>query len=197
MKLKHYGIEIEIEQDTDAQSPSENQDNGLFLVANHRQFFVQEPGEKSRQIDFDELLERFKKTHWIFPLEAYIHSGVRLSFGSEGNFPDRRWDVSQLGFVFVSKKEWRLSKKAKAAAGALINEWNQYLEGDVWGYIVDRQGEHESCWGFYGQDYCISEAKSIAEHIYKRKLKARLERVKAFILNRVPLTIRAAELETA
>ena len=121
---------------------------------------------------------------------------MHLSFGREGNYPDRRWDVSQVGFVFVAKKEWRLSKKAKQGAKSKIDEWNQYLSGDVWGYVVELpaaidvvtysggpDGPHkhvhrtseESCWGFYGLEYCKEEARGIAEHYSKKFDKIELE----------------------
>jgi hypothetical protein len=88
---------------------------------------------------------------------------VVLALSQEGNFPDRRWDVSQLGFVFISKKHWRLSKSARKGALATIEEWNMYLSGDVWGYVIedDEGNELESCWGFYGREYCENEAKSV------------------------------------
>jgi len=168
--LTHKGVTIEIHQDQDAQSPYEWGDEGLFLVANHRDFYVPEPGEIRVTNDASELVERWKETHWIFRLEAYIHSGVVLALSREGNFPDRQWDVSQLGFVFASKKEWLLPKSARKAALSLISGWNMYLAGDVWGYVVDPDGiNEESCWGFYGFDYCVEEAKSVAEHVAKKK----------------------------
>lgn len=168
--LIHEGVTIEIHQDTDAQSPSEWGDTSLFLVANHRDCYIPEPGEKRITDDASELVERWKATHWIFPLEAYIHSGVVLALSGEGNFPDRQWDVSQLGFVFCDKKEWRLRKSARKAALSHVETWNQYLSGDVWGYVVDPDGLNEdSCWGFYGFDYCVEEAKSIAEQAAKAK----------------------------
>jgi len=165
----HKGITIEIHHDDDAQSPSEWGDKGLFLVANHRDCYIPEPGEKRITNDARELVDSWKDTHWIFPLEAYIHSGVVLALSGEGNFPDRQWDVSQLGFVFAAKKEWRFRKSARKAALSLVKEWNLYLSGDVWGFVVDPDGENDSCWGFYGFDYCVEEAKSIAEHVIERK----------------------------
>ena len=166
---------VRIEYDTNPQSPSEWGDDGLFIVANHRDFYVPEPGQKRVPSDPDEVVENWKKTHWIFPLEAYIHSGVHLSFGQEGGYPDRRWDVSQLGFVFASKKEWRLSKKAREAAASKIAEWNRYLSGQIYGYVVetnakdedgeDVEGEHlDSRWGIDDLEYAKSEARGIAEH---------------------------------
>ena len=191
--ITYRGKQIEIIQDIDAQSPSEYADTGLFLVANHRQCYIPEPGEKHIPATFKELVDKYKKTHWIFPVEAYIHSGVHLSLSGQGNYPDRRWDVSQLGAVFVAKSEWRLSKKALTAAQALLTEWNQYFSGDVWGYKV---GE-DSCWGFHGQAYCIEQAKEIADYQIEKERKERIERVKTFIKNRVPLFVREQELSPA
>ena len=190
-KINYRGKVIEIHPDTDAEAPNQwdDGDTGLFLVANHRDFTVNPPGEKRCPSDPSELLERYKKTHWIFPLEAYIHSGVCLALSREGNFPDRQWDVSQLGFVFCSKEEWRLSAKARAAALSLIGTWNQYLSGDVWGYVAG----DDSCWGFYGHDDCVTEAKSVVDAQIAHELKAKIAKVKAWIRNRVPIVYRKFE----
>jgi hypothetical protein len=112
----------------------------------------------------------FKKYH-VFKLEAYIHSGVVLALSREGDFPDRRWDVSQLGAVLVSKEEARTKAKARTIALGLIETWNDYLSGNVYGYqIEDAEGnELESCWGFYG-DYdskggVLAEAKNVVDSL--------------------------------
>lgn len=171
----HCGVTVEIHQDINPESPSAHADTSLFLVAGHRDFYVPEPGEK-RVSDWETLVATYKDSHWIFRIEAYIHSGVRLAFSNEGTFPDRRWDVSQVGAIFASKKEWRLSKSARKASECLLNTWNQYLAGDVWGYIVDKDGLNEdSCWGFYGLEYCKASAREVAEHAAAEKERERLE----------------------
>lgn len=146
-------------------SPAEQGDDGLFLIAGHRDFYVP-PSPKQRNFDIQDEINQRSKTHWIFPLEAYIHSGVVLALSGEGNFPDRQWDVSQLGVVFAAKSEWRLSRKAREAALSLVKEWNQYLSGDVWGYVVeDENGTHlDSCWGFYGHAYAMEQGKAAQAH---------------------------------
>jgi hypothetical protein len=90
------------------------------------------------------------KDYWIFPLEACIHSGVCL-YLSGGCAIDRQWDVSQLGAVFVSKKEARLSKSARELALSLIKTWNLYLSGQVYSFsVTDPDGEDvDSCGGFF------------------------------------------------
>jgi hypothetical protein len=160
-------MKYRIELDSDPQSPSDYADTSLFLVANHRQCYIPEPGEKRIPETAEELVRKYRKTHWIFALEAYIHSGVRLALVTDNApFPDRRWDVSQLGYVFAAKAEWRLCKSARKAARDKVAEWNQYLSGDVWGYIIeDETGEQvDSCWGFYGREYCEQETKAALKH---------------------------------
>lgn len=158
-------MKIRIEQDTDAQSPDEYDDCSVKLIANHRDFFVP-PERNRRNFSVQDEIDAMRKTHHVFLLEAYIHSGVRLALSGEGNFPDRQWDVSTLGAVFCLKKEWRTRQKAREAALAKVEEWNQYISGDVWGYIIeDDEGNHlDSCWGFYGHDFCEQEAKSALEY---------------------------------
>ena len=156
---------MHLSRDEDAQSPREDGDTALFLVANHRQFYVPPPGMKRCPEYAKEVVDMYKKTHWVFPLEAYIHSGVVLALGGEGNFPDRQWDVSQLGFVFVAKSEWRFNKKARKAAEALINSWNTYLSGDVWHWeILGEDGESlESCGGVYGEEEARKDATAASK----------------------------------
>jgi len=198
--LKYEGVTVQIFQDMDDEGPDKWGDDGLFLVAFHRDFCVERK-------DFDEDLCRsvmtdcldeydepwdyakeVKKKYHVFGLEAYIHGGVALSLAHEGNFPDRQWDVSQLGCVFVSKKEWRLRKSAKKAAEGHIKTWNEYLRGDVYGYVAeDADGESDSCWGFYGMEYVLEEAKGAAEWLAKDMRKRHENRKKAEIKNHVPL----------
>jgi len=218
------GLTIKIYQDEDARSPDEDGDDGLFLVGYHRDFFVDrkktrynketgrhetiDPGinqgfaqviaNNARYEDgsiCEEAREYIKKYH-IFGFEAYIHSGVRLALSYEGNFCDRQWDVSQLGLVFVSKKEWRLKKSARKAALGLIESWNDYLDGNVYGYVVEGpDGEHlDSCWGFSGDydKWALPEGRSMAEYHYKEILKKKAEKTKAYIKNHVPLEKREA-----
>jgi hypothetical protein len=82
-----------------------------------------------------------------------------LIIGSGRNFPDYNFDVSHVGAVFVSKKEWTDENKAYEAAQSLVETWNQYLSGDVYGIVRETydkkkiQVDQKSCWGFYGYEY--------------------------------------------
>ncbi len=109
--------------------------------------------------------DALKKYH-VFGLEAYIHSGVVLALSREGNFPDRQWDVSQLGAVFVAKSEWPTSAKARKMALSFIETWNEYLSGDVYGIVKETYNEAKEqldvdhCWGFYGHKYALEALKT-------------------------------------
>jgi len=156
--------------DTDPISPEEDQDNNLFLVAYHRDFDVRRDKVISKDLAVDifrdedtEEVKEFKKKYWCFGLEAYIHGGVSLAFSHCGNFPDRRWDVSQIGLVCVAKEEWKEEEKAEQAAKNHIEYWNQYLSGDV--YIAVKEtydNEKEQCdydcvCGYYGYENTVKE----------------------------------------
>ena len=104
------------------------------------------------------------------------------------------WDWGQVGFIYATKevilKEFskkRLSKKLlEKVEEILVNEvktYDQYLTGDVWGYIIeDDDGEHlESCWGFFGHDYCEQAAQEMVDYLEKQEKEraAKLLRVQA------------------
>jgi hypothetical protein len=193
-KVKNYSIKIY--QDENALSPKEfnenENDDSVFLTAFHREFWV-ESNFFSKE-DCQSIAETMKHTDYhVFGLEAYIHSGVTLSIRNEGNFPDRRWDVSYLGLVFVSKKETKSRKKAYSIAKSLIAEWNDYLSGNVYGFVIEKEGDHiDSCWGFYGdyETYCLIEARNELNAIIKQENKEHCDRLKNYIKSKVNLQYR-------
>lgn len=199
--VNYRGIEIEIIPDENCESPNEWGDDGVFLVGYHRRFWVERKDIISKDIAIDILrgeknwgTEQVTKKYWCFGLEAYIHSGVVLALSNCGDFCDRQWDVSQLGLVLVSKKESRLSKRAREYAEGLIETWNQYLSGDVYGYNIEQL--NESCWGYYGEDVCLQEAKSIVDWHLEEHRKKRIVILKELIKSKVPLEHRQKRLLT-
>jgi len=163
--IKYKGLTIEIKQDEGFdQSPDDDHDDGLFLIANHRDFTIKREGFADSE---DQLKETGKQYH-IFGLEAYIHSGVKLALSNTGNFPDRQWDVSQLGFVFVKKSEFRQKAEARKVAQGLIEVWNNYLEGNIWEYVVkNNDGEMlDGCGAYVGdpdKTGILEDAKAAAD----------------------------------
>ncbi len=184
-KFSHKGFDIKIIQDSDVEAP-EN-DDGLFIVTTRNRYFeVLHDGKDARTCMEDKEL---CKQYWIFPLNAYIHSGVSLSLSSGYPYNDQ-WDGGQIGFVFAAKSEWRYRTRelkkccsAQTAAAGHVQTWNQFLSGDVWGYDITQDDEDiDSCWGFYGLEYCKQEAITTVEYHVKRATKADQMEASAFAI---------------
>lgn len=139
----------------------------------------------------------------VLPVSAYIHGGISLSIGS----PTCRWDSGYIGFIVIEKQNVRESfnikritqkhkDRAIEIAKAELETYNQYLEGQVYSYIVyDDKGENiDSCGGYYGYDHeesgLLDEAKGIVDYEIEKKTKSKYERIKTFIKNNVPLNVR-------
>ena len=134
----------------------------------------------------------------------YDHSGIALSL-TNSHYPfNDQWDAGQLGFVLVDRdkalKEFnkkRLTKQLRQKIYEIIEgeveTYNQYLSGDVYGYVVSRDNEQiDSCWGYYGQDDCLNEAKSIVDYEAKKAIRKRCQKVKQWIRYKVPLIYRSS-----
>ena len=154
-------FELRIVQDEFPMSPDEWGDDCCFIIAK---------SERELWIRGEEDIEDYKDTHHIYPLFAYIHSGIALSLGREYPF-NCKWDSGQIGYVLISKTE--ISEPRKAAE-SLVEVWNSYLSGDVWGYEVIEKTEcqccnHiseeviESCYGFYSHETAENEGRMVLE----------------------------------
>lgn len=119
------------------------------------------------------LMKAIEKDYIILPLFLYDHSGITMRVGA---FCDP-WDSGQVGYIYVAKDTVRKEYSSRAVTASVrakaisclmseVETYADYLEGNVCGYVVeDEQGEHlDSCWGFYGLDYCREEAKASAEY---------------------------------
>lgn len=91
----------------------------------------------------------------VLPAYAYIHSGVALSL-SGFSCP---WDSGQFGFVVIRpsdvQKEWNGDlSKAENYAKAVFGQWDQYVRGDVFCFLVeDEEGDIiDSLCGIYFDD---------------------------------------------
>jgi hypothetical protein len=68
------------------------------------------------------------------------------------------------------------------------------LPTGVWGYVVEHEesGWEDSCWGFYGTEYCEEQARSTIDWHVEKLRKEHQEQVKTWVRNRVPLERRIA-----
>lgn len=193
--INYRGIDIEIIPDDDPQSPKDWDNTDCFLVYDHTSFYVKVEGFEPRDI-YEARKEGKTKLYdgyWVFPVDAYIHSGVALSLANEANFPDRRWDVSTTGFALVKRqKGWTWTEeKARKVARSIVNEWNDYLSGNIYGWSVSKTGN--SVWGYYGdpkESGCLDEAKHDVDYYISEQRKSHWEQLKTWIKNKVPLMYR-------
>ena len=170
--LKYESYTIEIVQDADAGNPREEFDNmGEILYVSNRYTL----GDRQATKEEIDKITRDKNELWL-PVYAYIHSGTRINT-TGFSCP---WDSGQCGIIHMSKKaavhEYGVKYATKSVcAKALkymcgeIETFDQYLNGDVHGYrVIDEHGEElDSCWGFYGYQYCQDEALESAKWHYE------------------------------
>lgn len=174
-------LTVRIEQDTDASNPRTEYDNFGTMVCFHRRYDLGDKHEWKTPQDFMES-EEYKTAAVILPLGLYDHSGITMYVGSQAHMCDPGgWDSGQVGWIYASKDAIRSNWSAKRITKAKLEQaekvlraevetYDQYLTGDVYGYIVeDENGEHlDSCWGFFGAEYAMQEGKDAAQYQLKQ-----------------------------
>lgn len=87
--ITHEGLTVKIYQDTDAESPASWGDDNLFLVHYHRDFWqknekvlCEDDLRDVYQGNVTDSVKKLRKEYHIFPVSAYIHSGVVLSLAN-------------------------------------------------------------------------------------------------------------------
>ena len=169
---------LRIEQDEDATSPRVDFDNLGHMVCFHNRYNLGDEQDEISDKDYngwEEMAAGIKSLYpgcLILPLYLYDHSGITIKTTPFGC----RWDSGQVGFIYMTRETMLaeapgnpkyVTKKvrdwAEECLKAEVSEYDQYLTGDVWGYIVeDDEGEDlESCWGFFGEEYCRTEGKAV------------------------------------
>jgi len=180
-KLKNNHI-LEIHQDNFPDSPNDWGLSDIFLVYNHRDFFV-------KRLDFDpeNIFDYLNNPYpcifdnfFFIPVYAYIHSGVSLSL-SRGH---DRWDTSMAGYAVISKdiRKDMTEQDAIDYASNLLEEWNNYLDGNVYYFKLLKAEECDKCHhvhleevdrcgGFYGSNiYKNGILESIPTELYTEEI---------------------------
>jgi len=195
---EYKGCTIEIHNDNSDNSPRE-WDNICEIHVAHRRYAFGDYNYNNLESITEAEKERKNNGDIILPLYMYDHSGITISLSP---FPCQ-WDSMRVGFVSISKdkmiKEFgkkiftkKLKVKAIELAKAEVKDLDMYLKGEVVGYIVKgKDGEEiDSCWGYYDENYCIEEAKSVIDYNLTDKKKKHFEYVKEMINNKVPFQYR-------
>jgi len=120
--------------------------------------------------------EKLRAEGNVIPIDAYVHGGIVLSLHEEGMRD--RWDTSPLvGCVFVSKHDANSLTRAKEVARGIIATWNQFLAGEVHGFVITKPSHCDKCghtssdeitatWGIYGDaEEAMNAAREAADEI--------------------------------
>jgi hypothetical protein len=161
---------------------------------NNKYPLYSEHGEKAIEISnkmIHSLVWKTLEKHYVMlPLYLYDHSGITMNTSGFSC----QWDSGQVGWFYASKKEikkefnWILltKKRIKKVIDILNSEvkaYDDYLTGNVYGYIVeDQMGNHiDSCWGFFGYDHAKSGLLEYSQNAADCHLeRERIECMKAY-----------------
>jgi hypothetical protein len=104
---------------------------------------------------------------------------------AESDAIEELWPRGQCGVIFIDSDKVAHEygddtpenrAKALECLKGEIDTYNQWLAGDIWGYEIERievckscecskNTFVDSCWGFYGLEYAIEEAKQSAKAV--------------------------------
>lgn len=175
--IEYKDYQINIYRDTDECSPRDNCDyTSHFWNNTYSHTF-----DRRRETQFGDILDDngrlskdFIKDHIFVKVYLYSHSGESVSTSSFGD----PWDSGLFGILAESKESVREESGAKRISPKLrkmiverltaeVNEFNQWLTGDVYGYTItpldDDEDVLDSCWGFYG-DYNNREESELMDN---------------------------------
>ncbi len=164
---------IRVFHDLDAANPLEDCEMGIILSLSSRHVNYH-PGS------VDDLLENNPDA---VPLNYYEHGLCRWSVA--GELPAHLrcpWDSVSFAGIWLPDAETLVSARnyggrtrqhfMRKRARQACDVYTQWCNGDVYGYDIERIttcshcGEEaaesvDSCWGFYGLDYCLGEAAAV------------------------------------
>ena len=145
------------------------------------------------------LQETKKQNDFVMWVYAYIHSGVALSTKSFcGRLPQghAEFDSGICGVIIVRQKKfleefggekWTPPKKkhAEDICENDIKTFQAYLNGEVYGYVIDDHAE--SCGGYYTVKEAMEEAKLTVDFLVKEDKEKHCTQLKKWIKHSVPL----------
>jgi len=159
---------------TDVSESPNDMNDGVFLVFyNSGNFWVTSGNVSQEELeDYFETPEEERDSklpeYYVFPVSAYIHSGVALHFGFSGS----GWDISNAGAILCEKSTFTNKQEAENYAKGFLNEWQAYEDGEVFQiyaleYTNDRKfipGTDGVAGDTYGTKWAIEEVKNVLEN---------------------------------
>jgi hypothetical protein len=185
--VEHQTLKIYI--DPEPLNPRTESDNMGHMVCFHKRYDL---GDEVQGISYTRIQNEFDS--WdevedylikemeavvILPLYLYDHSGITMRTHS---FNDR-WDSGQVGYIYATRKDildnWggkkltkELRQKAHDLLVAEVQDYDDYLTGNVYGYVLEDEAgdEIDSCWGYAGNNAPARIKGEVYIHIIRPQL---------------------------
>ena len=164
-------VEIKIYRDEDPLDPRKKFDNTGTIYSNHRQYSPDDHSIDELGDSMSDIIKNLDKNYIWLNVYAYIHSGITVR-AAPFNDP---WDSGLFGIIAIPKsrvlKEYGVKRISKKLADKIrdvlkgeVQTLDDYYNDEVYGYVIEQDGEEvESCWGYYGLQWCKDSAKEAAD----------------------------------
>jgi hypothetical protein len=167
-------FKLRIIRDEDPISPREWDNVGTIVARHWRYNLGDDNAPEIDWSDFDcwEAVEQHLRDEYgatvVLPVYLYDHSGLALS-----TTPFTcRWDSGRVGAIYATADSVASIlgnadvEAVREALRAEVEEYNRYVEGDVWGFVVQDPWGHvvDSCFGFYDKDDAENQGQASLQH---------------------------------
>ena len=181
---RRSGLTLQIYIDDDPINPRQDFENFGHMVCWHRRYSLGDAHNFVNPFEFEiwlaglqsdleptsaRIAAAMERKAVILPLYLYDHSGITMNT-TGFTCP---WDSGRVGYVYATVDEIRTEFGVKRVSKALrtkvadqlrsaVSVYDDYLTGQVFGYEIrnDDNDVLDSCWGFFGETYCIDEARA-------------------------------------
>ena len=170
-KEQYKGYEIVLEQDNHPVNPREDDNLGTMLCM-HRRYDLGDDPKAGREEIKDYLEGRKGDVAISLPLYLYDHSGITMNT-TGFSCP---WDSGIVGTIFVNKekvRKWygvkkittKMDEKVKEHLRNEVKVYDDYISGNVYRYIISKDGEEMDNSGGYSYEDALAEAKAIVDNM--------------------------------
>ena len=175
MKTDYKGYEILIEQDEHPINPRMENFNLGQMICHHKRYFLGDKHNKST----DEVLNMLagkQKDIVVLPLYLYDHSGITMNT-TGFSCP---WDSGMVGCIYadyVNIRSWygvkkvtkNLIAKVKESLRCEVKVYDNYISGNVYGYVIKKDDEEMDSCGGYPYEDALNEAKAIVDNMHSHR----------------------------
>lgn len=146
--------------DDDPINPREEYDHATTIVYHSSRY-------RLGDVDIDPDDFHLPENVYALPVYAYIHSDIALRLGSFGWGFDP-WDSGQSGIMYMPHSEAPDWQRAYEIMAVELEEFEAYLNGEVYGviyYDAETGEELDAIYGYYGYESAEAAAREYLEDL--------------------------------